>query len=163
MKHLRTYEELNFDFDDEDWNSIKLEKVKEADKLNRFLDYEIEFFIKAGFIHKPMSFSTREHFIDSCKEFTISIQKYKVRDPHMSYYCSINIPNNSSTTINEDIISIEQSERTKLMKNLMRKIYIYLWSKGVDLDEIAEKERKKKELAIKMKDIDPLEEEDWSQ
>jgi hypothetical protein len=164
MKHLRTYEEINFDFDDEDWEAINQEKIREADKINRFLDYEKEFFLKVGFMYKPMTYGNRENFTDTCKEFTITIQKYKVKEPYVSYYCSINIPNLGATTaVNEEITTIEQPERIKLMRKLIRKIYMFLWSKGIDLDEIVENERKRKEMAVKMKNVDPYEEEDWTE
>jgi hypothetical protein len=162
LRRFKTFEEINFDFGDEDWENIEKEKMKMIDNRYDFLDFEIEYFIKCGFEFIPrIPGQTNPQVREIHKMFNLSIIKSRNNNGGITYHCTIRISGKNSGAVVEDLAGFEEESRIKNIKNLMKKIYLFMWNNGFDINKYEEEEAQRKELAAKMKDVDPYEEEDW--
>jgi hypothetical protein len=92
--------------------------------------------------------------------FYIKIVK-TLRDKKPAYFCSLNIMG-KNPTFEQDVKTNNDEDRLKSLKIMMKKIYMLMWNLGFDIKKYEEEEIKRKDLSLKMKEIDPLEEEDWT-
>jgi hypothetical protein len=159
LKRFKTFEEINFKFDDDDWKSIELEKIKMKDEKLEFVDSEKNYLTDCGFVFAK-NYDGRECFKEDNKMFYIKIVK-TLRDKKPAYFCSLNIMG-KNPTFEQDVKTNNDEDRLKSLKIMMKKIYMLMWNLGFDIKKYEEEEIKRKDLSLKMKEIDPLEEEDWT-
>jgi len=154
LKHLKKFEEIVFDFDENDWEDIEKEKLLSADRKGVFVNFEKEFLEKWGFI------ADGRNFIDDQKYYRLVITKYIQSATRTALFCQLqDLIAHKTIGLTVELLEndLTRENRIKSLKKLMKKIYIYLQTNGIDEETI----KKKEALRIKMKDIDPYQEEQW--
>jgi len=150
LKHLKKFEEIKFDFEDDDWVEIEKDILSNADRTNKLLDFEIEFFEKMGFTYSDNRLQEKGPY------YTLTITKHA----GCQYLCFINNSGFATRSLTVDLREKPGKDgRTQLMRKLIRKIYVELCDMNLDPTSI---ERKTKSTNIR-KDIDPYNEEKWDE
>jgi len=190
MKNLKAYndfikEEIIFNFDDENAEEMNLLKIKEIDINGEFLNYEKEFFENIGLTPTTYGIGYGEDNI----YYSLSIRKNvffstgNERDRNIEskvdlfYKAHVIIKKKDLLGRDDEPYALriscntyDEKERISILKKLMKNLYIFMSKHGIDPESIKAKEeekikkqREQEEKALKMKDVDPYGEEQWTE
>jgi hypothetical protein len=169
-------EDLNFDFDENDWSEIEKIKTDTTHRRGEFLPYEIEYFEKIG-----LTLQAKNMLSERTPQYRVSVTKRinavndnrfagstnpKKEPFHINYH--ISLTDQHGNTI-KNFLTGEMSPETPfdtikpIVKRILKEIYIILWEKGWD-PEAARKQKEQREKSfLKHKDEDPYGEEKWEE
>jgi hypothetical protein len=166
MKHLKTYNEaINFNFDENDRAELDREEISIMDQKLMFTDFEEEFFEAAGFTRNQQYIG---YYQCDHEGFNITIQK-QFNDNRAYYICCVAMPQQqyipggaynpyTYDQFNVPLENTTEEERIKILKKILRRIYVFTHMEKRQADRKLKKQGIKKPKGV----IGPDDEEWWN-